>query len=341
MDNSKKTVHSSGPLGMLVRSGQVKRIDVDNENSFSQAKRPAEFSNDLGSYFRTSTGVVFNENELVSIDPKQCKPWKYANRLEDNMGDMQELIQSIKENGQLQPGLIRPHPKPYSNIKYEVIFGRRRYEACLQLNIPFLAIKKNLYNVEEALVVQETENRARKDISNYSNAMLYKKLFEDMVFKNEKDLSEKMGMSLSKVYDIMAYSKIPTEIVTLIPDIHALSNSLAIKIASVVKESPQLYSNLLRVASQIGKTITSPAKLEASLSNIKENEENKYAIKAKSYKSSFGKKLFTFKINHKGAPCIVIDRTIKNVVHEKLCQYLVKYLEDIYQTREDESVKYI
>ena len=248
MDNSKKTIHSSGPLGMLVRSGQIKRID--NEDQLEQKKCSPKYPNNLGPYFKTSTGISFNENELVNVDPKHCEPWKYANRLEDDMGDMQELIRSIKESGQLQPGLIRPHPKPYNEIKYEVIFGRRRYEACLKLNIPFLAIRKNLSKVEEALVFQETENRERKDISNYSNAMLYKKLLEDGVFKNEKDLSEKIGVSLSKVYDIMAYSKIPVDLVKLIPDIHNLSNSLALKIASILKDSPQLKLPLLKVVSK-------------------------------------------------------------------------------------------
>lgn len=335
MDNSKKPIHSSGPLGMLVRSGQIKRIDIDNETQLGQAKRHTEYGNELGIYFRTPTGVVFNENELVNVDPRQCEPWKYANRLEGDMGDMQELINSIKENGQLQPGLIRPHQKPYNNVKYEVVFGRRRHEACLQLNIPFVAIRKNLSNVEEALIFQETENRERKDISNYSNAILYKKLLEDGVFKNEKDLSDKLGISLSKVYDIMAYSKIPTELVKLIPDIHKLSNSLALKVVSILKDSPQLRLNLLKVASQIGSTITSPAKLEASLIDPKDNKKENYVIKAKSYKSSLGKKLFTFKINHKGAPCIVVDKSNRCIDYENLCKHLVTYLENTYLVKEN------
>lgn len=331
MDNSKKTVHSSGPLGMLVRSGQIKRIDLDNENQLGQKKYPIGASNDSSPYFRTSTGIIFNENELTNIDPKQCEPWKYANRLDGDMGDITELMKSIKENGQLQPGLVRPHPKPYNNIKYEVVFGRRRHEACLRLGVPFLVIKKNLPSIEEALIFQETENRARKDISNYSNAMLYKRLLEDKIFKNEKDLSDKLSISLSKVYDILAYSKIPLEVVKLIPDIHNLSNSLAIKIVSILKNSPHLYHNLLKVAHHIGSTITSPAKLDASLLDLEESKKENYIIKAKSYKSSLGKKLFTFKINHKGIPCIVVDKSIKHFDYEKLCQHLVKYLESTNQ----------
>ena len=81
---------------------------IDNEDQLEQKKCSPKYPNNLGPYFKTSTGISFNENELVNVDPKHCEPWKYANRLEDDMGDMQELIRSIKESGQLQPGLIQP-----------------------------------------------------------------------------------------------------------------------------------------------------------------------------------------------------------------------------------------
>ncbi len=333
MDNSKKTVHSSGPLGMLVRSGQIKSIEADNEDQFGKTRFRHDYRNDLAPYFKTATGIVFSENELFNVDPKQCEPWKYANRLDGDMGNIQELVRSIKDNGQLQPGLIRPHPKPYNNIKYEVIFGRRRYEACLQLNLPFLVIKKNIVNIEEALLYQEVENRERKDISNYSNAMLYKKLLDNGVFKNEKDLSDKLKISLSKIYDLMAYAKIPSEIVKLISDIHGLSNNLALKIVSILKNSPQMRLNLLKIAPEIGVTITSPVKLEASL--VEKNNKDNYVIKAIKYKSSLGAKLFTFKINHKGLPCIVVDKNIRNINYEELCKYLATYLERMIQTNKN------
>lgn len=326
MDNSKKNVHNSGALGMLVRSGQVKKID--NEENFEVKEQLQQKNKSVGSYFRTQFGIEFNEHELIFVDPRSCEPWKYANRLKDDMGDIDELVKSIKENKQLQPALIRSHPKPYGNIEYEVIFGRRRLEACLRLNTKFLVIKKDISDVKEAIAFQEAENSSRKDVSNYSNAMLYKRLIEDGIFKNEREISDKLGTSVSKIYDIMAYCRIPEEMIKAIPEIHQLSNNMAIKIASIFKELPEKLAQLVSVAPEIGKTITSPAKLERSLRLFDKVEKANYGERAKSYKSVDGKKLFTFRINHRGTPCFEINKELNlSINYDSLCQNLKILLE--------------
>jgi ParB family chromosome partitioning protein len=326
MDNSKKNVHSSGPLGMLMKSGQIKSID--DRDGIDKKRDIVESSIELERRFKTQAGIEFNENELVYIDPKTCEPWKYANRLEEDMGDIQELIASIRENKQLQPALVRPHPHPHDNVEYEVIFGRRRYQACLQLNVPFLVIKKNINTVAEAISFQEAENRVRRDVSNYSNAILYKRLIEDNVFKNEKEISEKLGISLSRLYDIMAYSKIPNDIVNQLPSIHTLSNNLALKIVSLLKQFPKKRQEMELIASEIGKTITSPTNLEIRLLSDKKDKKRQLLEKPRIYKSDIGDKLFTLKTNQRGALCLELNRkTLPFLDYEKLCKFLKSYLE--------------
>ena len=326
MDNSKRNVHNSGPLGMLVRSGQIKSIEND-EGQANKIQNPG-YLKGLGACFRTQAGVEFSENELTYVDPKICEPWEYANRLNGDMGDLDELMTSIKENKQLQPALIRPHSKPRGNIKYEVIFGRRRLEACLRLGTQFLVMKKDILNVHEAIVFQETENRSRRDVSNYSNAMHYKRLLEDGIFKNEREMAEKIGFSISTLYDMMAYSKIPSDIVKLIPNIHSLSNNLALKIVSLLKEHTDGHEKLLSLASKIGISITSPVKLEKCFKFDLTNDMLNNSGKAKVYKSVNGKKLFTFKTNHRGSSCIEINKGIGFPInHEVLCDHLKNYFE--------------
>ena len=326
MDNSKKNVHNSGPLGMLIKSGQIKNIDTTN--NFQQETLITESSKELGRRFQTQGGIEFNENELIYIDPKICEPWKYANRLDDDMGDISELAASISENKQLQPALIRPHSNPHDKIEYEVIFGRRRHRACLLLNIPFLAIKKNIPTIQEAIVFQETENRERRNVSNYSNAILYKRLLEDQVFKNEKEMSEKIGVSLSKIYDILAYSKIPSQLATQIPNIHSLSNNLALKIAALLKQYPKKINEMIMIAPDIGKTINSPTSLESKLFETDKKISRTLLEKPKIYKSSLGRKLFTLKKNQRGAICLELNKqTFPFLETEKMCEILKDYLE--------------
>jgi ParB family transcriptional regulator, chromosome partitioning protein len=323
MDNSKRNVHNSGPLGMLIESGQIKKIKATEETILKQ-KPP--------SYFKTQSGIEFSEQELIYVDPEECEPWKYANRQENELGDIDGLIDSIKVNKQLQPALIRNHPNPHGKIKYEIIFGRRRHIACLKLKVPFLVIRKDIPNMQDAIASQDAENKLRNDVSNYSNAMLYKRLLSDNVFRTEKELSEKLRISYSTFNELMAYSKIPEDIVQSIPNIHGLSKQLAVKIVQLINKSKDNHLKMITVASQLGKTITSQAKLEKHFEINTSSKRNQTSTvnTAKSYLSTDGKKLFTFKSDYRGLPSIVLNKEIAGFVNvEDMCVHFSNYLEQV------------
>lgn len=327
MDNSKRNVHNSGPLGMLMKSGQVKKIETAEEEIVLKQAAPK-----TPSYFKTQSGIEFAEQELIYVNPEECEPWKYANRQEDELGDIDGLIDSIRANKQLQPALVRNHPNPHGQIKYEVIFGRRRHIACMRLGIPFLVIRKDIPNVQDAIASQDAENKIRNDVSNYSNAMLYKRLLLDDVFKTEKELSEKLRISYSTFNELMAYSKIPEEIVRVIPDIHALSKQLAVKIVQLLNKSPDNYSKMYSIAKQLGRTITSQAKLEKIFEEkiFESRSEVKIITNSKSYSAINGKKLFTFKFDYRGLPSIVLHKEIASFVNvDAMCAHVSEYLEQI------------
>ena len=270
MDNSKKTVHNSGPLGMLMKAGLVKRIkeDKDPEESISH-KQETTGSSAISSYFKTDSGIQFKENELIQVDPQECAPWSYANRSADEMGDIDELMESIKSTSQLQPALVRNHPHPTNKIKYEVIFGRRRLEACLRLGIRFLVIKKDHLSDQEAIVCQHSENKLRSDVSNYSNAILYKKLLENKTFANEKELAQSLKMSTSNLSDILAFARMDSQIQNKIPNIHQLPIVMAVKIVRLSSQSRSMLEKIKAIADKIGSVIKTPAQLEKMLDEEK------------------------------------------------------------------------
>lgn len=330
MDNSKRNIHNSGPLGMLMKNGQVKKMEISEEikeetNSYINHKS-------TGSYFKTQSGIEFSEQELVYVNPEECEPWKYANRQESELGDIEGLIDSIKAHKQLQPALIRHHPTPHDNIKYEVIFGRRRHIACLKLGIPFLAIRKEIPNVQDAIASQDAENKLRNDVSNYSNALLYQRLLADNVFKTEKELADKLRFSTSTLNDLMAYAKIPEDIVKVIPNIHTLSKQLAVKLVQLLNKSKDNHSKILKIAPLIGKSIISQAKLEKLFdTEQKFSKENVNTLhSAVSYTSPTGKKLFTFKSDYRGLPSIVLNKEIVDLINfEDMCLHVSNYLEKL------------
>ena len=313
-----------------MKNGQIKKIEISEEV-------PSEASNyvnhkSTGSYFKTQSGIEFSEQELIYVNPEECEPWKYANRQEGELGDIEGLIDSIKAHKQLQPALIRHHPTPHGNIKYEVIFGRRRHIACLKLGIPFLAIRKEIPNVQDAIASQDAENKLRNDVSNYSNALLYQRLLADNVFKTEKELADKLRFSTSTLNDLMAYAKIPEDIVKEIPNIHSLSKQLAVKLVQLLNKSKDNHSEILKIAGQIGKTITSQARLEKLFEiEQKPSKNNTNTLRsAVSYTTPTGKKLFTFKSDYRGLPSIVLNKEIIGLVNfEDMCHHFSSYLEKI------------
>lgn len=315
MDNSKRSVHNSGPLGMLVKTGQIKKVDLtEEEPSHGHLQHVGlEGLRTAGSYFKTQSGIKFNENELVFLDPNECEPWEYANRSPDEMGDMDELIKSIRENSQLQPALVRLHPAPHGNVKYQIIFGRRRHTACLQLGIPFLVIRKDSLTLQEAIACQDAENKFRKDVSNYSNALLYKKLLDNRAFRTEKELADKLRISPSSLNDLMAYTKLPTSLVSRIPNIHDLSTYMALKMARLISDNPAVVEKLVEIAPEIGRTLTTPVKLDQALAPKKDQVQN-VSHRTNIVNDKNGKKLFTFKIDHKGVPSIVFNKDLLDIL---------------------------
>jgi ParB family chromosome partitioning protein len=323
MDKPVKNVHNSGALGSLLRAGQIRKVESEDMNKEdTSVVSSVEGMRVSPASFSTESGIQFNENDLVYLDPNECEPWIYANRHSSEMGDIDELINSIQNNKQLQPGLVRLHPKPHNGFKYEIIFGRRRHEACLRLGIKFYAIRKLNLDLHEAILSQDAENKFRKDVSNYSNAFLYKRLLDDKVFKNEKELALKLRIPSSSFNDLMSYTKIPEDIAINISNIHSLSINMALKINYLISADIRNADILRSLATKIGSSITSPAKLENELNNILQKKNPHPNTKAV-FKDDDGHNLFTYKTDKSGKPIFIVDVSIiKTLDVEKLCSEL-------------------
>ena len=202
---------------------------------------------------------------------------------------------------------------------------------CLKLGIPFLAIRKEIPNVQDAIASQDAENKFRNDVSHYSNAMLYQRILKDGIFKTDKELADKLRMSASSLNELLAFAKIPEHIIKKIPNVHRLSKSFAVKIQMLSNKSVKHETILSDLAPNIGESINSPARLEKIVFNkIENNEAIPPKTESKPYKLSNGKKLFTFKYDQRGMPCIVFNpQEIPFINMETLCDAIKHTIEGI------------
>ncbi len=136
-------------------------------------------------------------------------------------------------------------------------------------------------------------------------------------------------MPASSFTELMAFTKIPAEIVEKIPDIHNLSKNFALKLASLTNKSKKHYEKVLDLAPQIGKSITSPVRLQRLIDNEFDKFQKEKSTKSKLYKSKNGKKLFTLKYDQRSAPNIVVNKeVISSIDIDSLCDSIKQILDD-------------
>ena len=139
-------------------------------------------------------------SEVINISIKRLQVSKFNVRME--IGDLTPLIESIKQNGILEPIIVRP-----VRDFYEVIAGRRRFEAAKTaglLEVP--CIVKDLSD-EDAIIFSTTENLQRENLSEMEIAEAYYKFKEVNPEAKPEDFADKIGISRTWLLDIItAYS---------------------------------------------------------------------------------------------------------------------------------------
>ena len=162
----------------------------------------------------SSTDNVAKSSE-VTISIAALKPSPSQPRRLFDKNSINELAESIKSKGLVQPILVRPSKTDENS--YEIIAGERRWRAAqiAQLHeIP--AVIKNLDDVE-ALEIAIIENIQRSDLSPIEEAAGYKRLIDSHGHTQEV-LSEIVGKSRSHIANILRLLTLPQSIQDMISE---------------------------------------------------------------------------------------------------------------------------
>lgn len=261
---------------------------------------------------------------LKNLSTSDCIPWKYADRPEDEMGDIDALAQSINEYGQQEPILVRPS-KTMSG-KYEIIFGHRRWKACRLANKELMAMVKQMSD-QEAALFQKEENENREDLSDFSRAQNYRQLLEEQVFASENELAKHLGIRRQTLNDIFAYIRVPEDLRVLIPKFKKLSRKLVVKLATLSKTKEKL-TLLKQLAPKIdlGKITSGNIENELRKVTIDEPQEVKEIQQLNITNPKTGKVAFKIKQAFSGALNINIAREYSNMVSQ---DDVVKVISDL------------
>lgn len=156
--------------------------------------------------------------EVVSLNPKDCKKWKFADRSDFEFNKIWQLAEDIKLNGQIDPAIVRPIDD--LEHKYEVIAGARRWKACFEHDLPFLAIVSELDD-NQAAIAQIKENQ-KNIICDYSKGFFYSKLLDSKKI-TQGELLNNIKISKNKLKDFLSFAKVDKKIWQAVSDMSKVS----------------------------------------------------------------------------------------------------------------------
>ena len=156
------------------------------------------------------TKVETSKNQLSISDliPNKYQPRKIFD--EDNLND---LTNSIKERGILQPIIVRKSND--DKFKFEIIAGERRWLAAQKAGLHTVPVviteADDLKSLEFAIV----ENVQRHDLNSLEEAQGYKRLIDEFNYDQEK-VSKFIGKSRSHITNSLRLLTLPLEVIKLI-----------------------------------------------------------------------------------------------------------------------------
>jgi ParB family chromosome partitioning protein len=144
------------------------------------------------------------EVELKKIRPNRLNP-----RLDINIIRLNDLADSIKQVGLLEPLIVRP-----IDDGYEVVVGERRYRASQQVGLKTVPVVVRQYTDEEVIELNLVENIQREDLSAVEKGNCCKQLVENYPKKygSVQALANRLGLSSATVKTWIGLTEAPREI---------------------------------------------------------------------------------------------------------------------------------
>ena len=156
----------------------------------------------------TSKEIDVNKVSIKDLSRNKLQPRKHFDK--DNLLD---LTNSIKEQGVIQPIVVRPNKS--LDGKYEIIAGERRWLASQNAGLHEVPVV--ILNVDDvkSLEFAIIENVQRQDLNAIEEAKGYKKLIDDFNYNQEK-LSQFIGKSRSYIANSLRLLSLPDDVLLMV-----------------------------------------------------------------------------------------------------------------------------
>jgi ParB family chromosome partitioning protein len=151
----------------------------------------------------------------TSLQVSQMQAGKYQPRTRMDEGALSELAASIKEQGLMQPILVRPIGQLNGNTQYEIIAGERRFRACQMIGLQEVAVIVKDVNDQAAAAMALIENIQREDLNPLEEAQGIHRLISDFTFTHEQAATA-VGRSRSSVSNLLRLLNLARPVQTML-----------------------------------------------------------------------------------------------------------------------------
>ena len=145
--------------------------------------------------------------KLTKVEPSREQP-----RKQFDADALQELAESIKQFGVLQPLLVQK-----KEDYYEIIAGERRWRASKLAGLKEVPVIVKEFTEQEAVEISLIENIQREDLNPVEEAMAYKRLIDEFHLKQD-EIAERVGKSRTAVTNAMRLLKLSEKVQQMLID---------------------------------------------------------------------------------------------------------------------------
>ena len=179
---------------------------------------------------------------LAEIEPDPAQP-------RSAMGNLDDLVSSIRDKGILEPLLVRRHPEGRRDKSHLIISGERRYHAALAAGLFEVPVIELDVSDQEALEIALIENLQRKDLTPFEEAEGYRVLAERHGYTHEQ-IAEAVGKSRVVITESLNLLQMPARVRDAVQALGVTSKSVLLEILKARSEEEMIQ--LLERVSSLG-----------------------------------------------------------------------------------------
>tara|TARA_B100001758_G_C18235425_1_gene517610 strand:- start:30 stop:881 length:852 start_codon:yes stop_codon:yes gene_type:complete len=154
-----------------------------------------------------------NQTNLISISDLSRNPYQPRQNFKEEK--LEELANSIRKNGVIQPIAVRPNKSDKG--KFEIVAGERRWLAAQRAGLHEIPVTVLDLSDVESLEVAIVENIQRDDLNPIEEARGYKRLNEEFKYDHES-ISKLMSRSRSHISNTLRLLTLPSDVIAMLEE---------------------------------------------------------------------------------------------------------------------------